>query len=88
MNPVDQAIELRKEEVSKLKAENERLKQRIAILEENEGRIEDLTVAVEQKLKEPGSSKDIEGKNIKNSRKSIIIDYKVDICYVILELMS
>ncbi|XP_060570209.1 mitotic spindle assembly checkpoint protein MAD1-like [Ruditapes philippinarum] len=60
MNPVDQAIELRKEEVSKLKAENERLKQRIAILEENEGRIEDLTVAVEQKLKEPGSSKDIE----------------------------
>ncbi|XP_045214244.1 mitotic spindle assembly checkpoint protein MAD1-like isoform X1 [Mercenaria mercenaria] len=60
MNPVDIATEQRREEVSKLKAENERLKQRIEILEENEGRIEDLTVAVEQKLKEPGSSKDIE----------------------------
>ena len=64
MNPVDQALEKRKEEVSMLKAENERLKQRVAILEENEGQIEDLTVAVEQKLKEPGSSKDIEGKTV------------------------
>lgn len=60
MNPIDMAVEQRREEVTKLKEENERLKQRIKLLEENEGRIEDLTVAVEQKLKEPGSSKDIE----------------------------
>lgn len=55
------ATEQRKEEITKLREENDRLKQRIKLLEENEGRIEDLTVAVEQKLKEPGSSKDIEG---------------------------
>lgn len=61
MNPVDMATEQRKEEITRLREENDRLKQRIKLLEENEGRIEDLTVAVEQKLKEPGSSKDIEG---------------------------
>lgn len=55
------ATERQREELSKLQKENERLRQRIALLEENEGKIEDLTVAVEQKLKEPGSSKDIEG---------------------------
>ena len=62
MNPVDMASSHRKEEMKLLKEENERLKQRVRLLEENEGKIEDLTVAVEQKLKEPGSSKDIEGR--------------------------
>jgi len=61
MNPHDTATDRQREELTKVKEENERLRQRINILEENDGRIEDLTVAVEQKLKEPGSSKDIEG---------------------------
>lgn len=60
MNPLDMAVNERREEMEALKAENERLKQRIKLLEENEGPIEDLTVAVEQRLKEPGSSKDFE----------------------------
>lgn len=59
-NPADTALAEHKEALQKLKHENERLKQRILLLEENEGKIENLTVAVEQKLKEPGSSKDIE----------------------------
>lgn len=61
MNPADMGTADRQAEITKLKEENDRLKQRIQLLEENEGKIEDLTVAVEQKLKEPGSSKDIEG---------------------------
>lgn len=60
MNPVEIASSERGEEIRRLKEENERLKQRIKILEENEGKIEDLTVAVEQRLKEPGTSKDFE----------------------------
>ncbi|XP_052814982.1 mitotic spindle assembly checkpoint protein MAD1-like [Mya arenaria] len=60
MNPVDSDIDRRREEMTKLREENARLRQRIQLLEEHDGKIEDLTVAVEQKIKEPGSSKDIE----------------------------
>ncbi|KAH3863656.1 hypothetical protein DPMN_026645, partial [Dreissena polymorpha] len=60
MNPVDVELGRKREELTKLQEENARLRQRIKLLEENEGKIEDLTVAVEAKLKEPGSSKDIE----------------------------
>ena len=62
MNPAEVAATHREHELNSLKEENERLKQRVKLLEENEGKIEDLTVVVEQKLREPGSSKDIEGK--------------------------
>ena len=63
MNPADIAATQRREELKSLQEENERLRQRVKLLEESEGKIEDLTVVVEKKLQEPGSSKDVEGTN-------------------------
>ncbi|KAK3592821.1 hypothetical protein CHS0354_019049 [Potamilus streckersoni] len=60
MNPVKIAQNQRTEEIKALQEENERLKKRLQILEESGGKVEDLTVQVEQKLQEPGSAKDIE----------------------------
>ena len=61
MNPADIAATQKREELKRLQEENERLQQRVKLLEENEGKIEDLTVVVEKKLQEPGGSKDVEG---------------------------
>ena len=61
MNPADVAATQRREELKQLQEENDRLRQRVKLLEESEGKIEDLTVVVEKKLQEPGGSKDVEG---------------------------
>ena len=61
MNPADIAATQKREELKRLQEENERLQQRVKLLEESEGKIEDLTVVVEKKLQEPGGSKDVEG---------------------------
>ncbi len=62
MNPVAIATQARAEELSTLRSENERLKQRVSLLETGGADIADLTVQVESRLKEPGSSKELEGK--------------------------
>ena len=62
MNPADLAMQKRKLEFQKLQEENEKLKQRLKLLEEAPDRqIEDLTVKVEQKILEQPQSKDVEG---------------------------
>ena len=61
MNPADVAATQRREELKRLQEENDRLRQRVKLLEESEGKIEDLTVVVEKKLQEPGGSKEVEG---------------------------
>ena len=61
MNPMAIALEKRANELKNLKEENERLKQRLSLLEETGGSVEDLTVKVEHKLQEPSSSKEVEG---------------------------
>ena len=62
MNPADVAATQRREELKRLQDENDRLRQRVKLLEESEGKIEDLTVVVEKKLQEPGGSKEVEGR--------------------------
>lgn len=79
MNPADIAATQRREELKRLQEENERLRQRVKLLEESEGKIEDLTVVVEKKLQEPGGSKDVEGNLKVVVRVNILIvhGYKV-----------
>ncbi|KAL5019316.1 hypothetical protein ScPMuIL_005038 [Solemya velum] len=60
MNPAAIAQKQRMEELSRLKLENERLQQRVKLLEDSGGQVEDLTVKVDQKLNEPCSSKEVE----------------------------
>lgn len=61
MNPAAIAQKQRMEELNRLKLENERLQQRVKLLEDSGGQVEDLTVKVDQKLNEPCSSKEVEG---------------------------
>ena len=62
MNPGAILQKQRAEEVARLRKENEALSQRVKLLEEGGGAVEDLTVKVQQKLEQPGTSDDIEGK--------------------------
>lgn len=61
MNPVALAQQKRAQELQVLQKENEMLKQRVVVLEEAEGKVEDLTVQVEQRLQQPSTSKEVEG---------------------------
>ncbi len=61
MNPADLAQKSRAMELKQLKEENEKLRERVKILEESEGRVDDLTVKVEKKISEPSASKEVEG---------------------------
>ena len=61
MNPAELAQKRRALELSKLKEENEKLKQRLKMLEESGGHVDDLTVKVEQKMLQPSSSKQVTG---------------------------
>ena len=61
MNPAELAQKRRALELSKLKEENEKLKQRLKMLEESGGHVDDLAVKVEQKMLQPSSSKQVTG---------------------------
>lgn len=61
MNPVAMAQAKKKEIIAELKEENEKLKHRLKLLEESEGKVDDLTLQVQQKMEEPCSSKEIDG---------------------------
>lgn len=61
LNPSALAQKARQEELEKLKEENERLRKRNQILEEHGGRVEDLTLQVQEKLQHPCPSKEVEG---------------------------
>ena len=61
MNPAEIAQSRRAEEVRRLQAENARLSERVRLLETRPGELEDLTLQVEQRLQEPGTSKEVEG---------------------------
>ena len=61
MNPAELAQKRRALELSKLKEENEKLKERLKMLEESGGLVDDLTVKVEQKMLQPSSSKQVTG---------------------------
>ena len=63
MNPADLAQKHRALELSKLKEENEKLKERLKLLEESGGHVDDLTVKVDRKMLEPSTSKQVTGKN-------------------------
>ncbi|XP_041363278.1 mitotic spindle assembly checkpoint protein MAD1-like isoform X2 [Gigantopelta aegis] len=60
MNPAQLAQDQRSLDREKLQEENEKLKQRLKLLEEGGGWVEDLTIRVDEKLQEPDSSKQIE----------------------------
>ena len=66
MNPVAMAQQQRKEELNRLREENERLKERLKLVEESGGKVEDLTMQVEQKLQEPSTSKEIDGEHVQS----------------------
>ena len=61
MNPSAIAQQERSTELSRLKMENEKLMNRVKILEEAGAEAMDVTKQVEMKMQEPSSSKDIEG---------------------------
>lgn len=67
MNPSDQAQSKRKTELIKLQEENARLSARVQLLEESGGKVEDLTIQVEQKLESIPESKMIEGQSLSQS---------------------
>ena len=61
MNPAQLAHDQRSTDLERLQEENEKLKQRLKLLEESGGQVEDLTIKVDEKLQEPDTSKEIEG---------------------------
>ena len=61
MNPAEVAQRSRAVKLAKLTEENEKLKTRLKLLEESGGRMEDLTMRVDEDLQKPGSSKELEG---------------------------
>ncbi|OWF51837.1 mitotic spindle assembly checkpoint protein MAD1-like [Mizuhopecten yessoensis] len=69
MNPVALAQAKKKEIITELTEENEKLKHRLKLLEESEGKVDDLTMQVEQKMEEPCSSKEIDGLKEQLSRE-------------------
>ncbi|XP_067673796.1 mitotic spindle assembly checkpoint protein MAD1-like isoform X2 [Haliotis asinina] len=60
MNPAELAQRQREEEVKRLHDENDKLKQRLKLLEESGGSVDDLTLKVEKKLLEPDAEKEVE----------------------------
>lgn len=60
-NPAAVAQQKRETEVKRLQEENDRLKKRNEILEENGGAVTDLTIQVEGRLEVPSPSKQLEG---------------------------
>ncbi|XP_071106833.1 mitotic spindle assembly checkpoint protein MAD1-like [Haliotis cracherodii] len=60
MNPAEIAQRHREEEMKRLQDENDKLKQRLKLLEESGGSVDDLTQKVEKKLQEPDVSKEVE----------------------------
>lgn len=69
MNPVAVAQAKKKEIIAELTEENEKLKHRLKLLEESEGKVEDLTIQVKQKMEEPSSSKELDGLKEQLSRE-------------------
>ena len=63
MNPADLAQKRRALELSELRKENEKLKERLKMLEESGGHLDDLTVKVEQKMLHPSTSQQVTGKD-------------------------
>ena len=61
MNPADIAQRERAEQVKTLTGENERLTERLRVLEETGGKVEDVTMRVEERLAQPSSSKELDG---------------------------
>jgi hypothetical protein len=61
MNPFTIARQQLATECERLQAENERLTKRLKILEEAGGRVDDLTVKVDEQLMQPSTSKEVEG---------------------------
>lgn len=60
MNPSAVATNARQEEMTKIKEENDKLRKRNQILEE-QGKVEDITLQVQEKLQHPSPSKEIKG---------------------------
>ncbi|XP_046553553.1 mitotic spindle assembly checkpoint protein MAD1-like [Haliotis rubra] len=60
MNPAEIAQRHREEEPKRLHDENDKLKQRLKLLEESGGSVDDLTQKVEKKLQEPDAGKEVE----------------------------
>lgn len=61
MNPSAIAKQHRAEEMEKLRSENDQLRTRVRLLEENSGNMQDLTIQVQEKVKDQPSSKELEG---------------------------
>ena len=62
MNPASMARQERAGELNKLREECETLRQRVKVLEESGPDVDDVTMQVSKKLKEGGSSQEVEGK--------------------------
>ncbi|XP_060071718.1 mitotic spindle assembly checkpoint protein MAD1-like [Ylistrum balloti] len=69
MNPVAMAQAKKKEIIAELTEENEKLKHRLKLLEESEGKVDDLTLQVQHKMEEPCSSKELDGLKEQLSRE-------------------
>ncbi len=69
MNPSSVAQQKRRMQVDELNQENEKLKKRISILEEEGQAAADLTMKVEARTQEPSTSKQVKGKNIHSGRR-------------------
>ncbi|XP_033747905.1 mitotic spindle assembly checkpoint protein MAD1-like [Pecten maximus] len=69
MNPVALAQAKKKEIIAELTEENDKLKHRLKLLEESEGKVDDLTLQVQQKMEEPCSSKELDGLKEQLSRE-------------------
>ena len=62
MNPAALAQQERANELAKLREENVRLAERVKILEEKGAAVSNITMLVDEKVAEPGSSAEVEGK--------------------------
>lgn len=71
MNPFAKAQKAHQDELQKLREDNETLKKRNQILEEK-GHVADITLQVQEKLKQPSPSKEVEGQ-LKHSETSYVL---------------
>jgi len=61
MNPFAMAQRRQSSELERLRTENARLTNRLKVLEELGGRVEDLTAKVDEQMIQPSTSKEVEG---------------------------
>ena len=61
MNPFAMAQRRQAAELERIRTENSRLANRLKVLEECGGRVDDLTAKVDEQMTQPSTSKEVEG---------------------------